>query len=65
MKVRIKKLGKLNKAAYGGQQPDGALDVVPSAWGGGDLKGARESIQVKKTLTSEPREKANLESIGS
>ena len=53
MKVRIKKLGNLNKAAYGGQQPDGALDVVPSAWGGGDLKGAREGIQVKKTLTYE------------
>jgi len=64
MKVRIKKLGKLNKVAYGGQQPDGALDVVPSAWGGGNLKGAREGIQVKKTLTSEPREKANLEAEG-
>ena len=64
MKVRIKKLGNLNKAAYGGQQPDGALDVVPSAWGGGDLKSAREGVQVKKTLTSEPREKANLEAEG-
>ena len=64
MRVRIKKLGNLNKAAYGGQQPDGALDIIPSAWGGGDLRGAQEGVQVQRTLTSEPREEANLEAEG-
>ena len=64
MKVRIKKLGKLKSAAYGGQQPDGALDVTPSAFGGSDMYSANEGMQVQKTLTSEPREEANLEAEG-
>ena len=65
MKVRIKKLGNLNKAAYGGQQPDGALDVVPSAFGGGDYRNtSTPEAKVGKTLTSVPREEANLEAEG-
>tara|TARA_R100000951_G_scaffold51096_2_gene43148 strand:+ start:10268 stop:12934 length:2667 start_codon:yes stop_codon:yes gene_type:complete len=63
MKVRIKKLGKLKQAAYGGQQPDGALDVTPTSFGG-SMASAQEGVQVQKTLTREPREEANLEAEG-
>ena len=65
MKVRIKSLGKLSKKAYGGQQPDGALDVTPAAWGGGDYKSmSTPKAKIGKTLTSVPRDKANLEAEG-
>ena len=65
MKVRIKSLGNLNKKAYGGQQPDGALDVTPAAWGGGDYKDmSTPKAKIGKTLTSVPRDKANLEAEG-
>ena len=63
MKVRIKKLGNLKQAAYGGQQPDGALDVTPTSFGG-SMASAQEGVQVQKTLTREPREDANLEAEG-
>jgi hypothetical protein len=65
MKVRIKSLGKLSKKAYGGQQPDGALDVTPAAWGGGDYKDmSTPKAKIGKTLTSVPRDEANLEAEG-
>lgn len=57
MRVRIKK-------AYGGQQSNGALDVTPAKWGGGDMETARKGREVQKSLTSVPREKANLEAEG-
>lgn len=57
MKVRIK---TLPKAAYGGQQSDGALDVTPTRLGGN----SSESRPVKKTLSSVPRRFANLEAEG-
>ena len=63
MKVRIKNLGKLRQAAYGGQQPDGALDVTPTSFGG-SMASAQEGVQVQKTLTRESREEANLEAEG-
>jgi len=63
MKVRIKNLGKLRQAAYGGQQSDGALDVTPTSFGG-SMASAQEGVQVQKTLTREPREEANLEAEG-
>ena len=63
MKVRIKKLGNLKQAAYGGQQPDGALDVTPTSFGG-SMASAQEGVQVQKTLTRESREEANLEAEG-
>lgn len=62
MRVKIK---KMPKAAYGGQQADGALDVVPTAWGGADAKDSKApNIKASKTLTSVPREEANLEAEG-
>ncbi len=62
MRVKIK---KMPNAAYGGQQPDGALDVTPSAWGGADVnKGNVAKSQVNKSLTSVPRSMANLEAEG-
>jgi len=61
MKVRIK---KTSKKAYGGQQSDGALDVTPAAWGGADMKSAKEGAEVQQSLTSVPRSKANLEAEG-
>jgi len=65
MKVKIKSLGNLNKKAYGGQQPDGALDVTPAAWGGGDYKDmSTPKAKIGKTLTSVPRDEANLEAEG-
>tara|TARA_R110001606_G_scaffold35124_2_gene102566 strand:- start:7681 stop:10359 length:2679 start_codon:yes stop_codon:yes gene_type:complete len=64
MKVRIKSLGGLNKKAYGGQQPDGALDVTPAAWGGGDMSSAKKGAEVKQSLTAVPRKEANLEAEG-
>lgn len=61
MKVRIK---KTSKKAYGGQQSDGALDVTPAAFGGADMKSAKEGREVQQSLTSVPRSKANLEAEG-
>jgi hypothetical protein len=62
MRVRIK---KMPSAAYGGQQPDGALDVTPSAWGGADVN--KDNIgksSINKSLTAVPRSMANLEAEG-
>mgnify|MGYP000262170520 CR=1 FL=1 len=62
MRVRIK---KMPNAAYGGQQPDGALDVTPSAWGGADVN--KDNIgksSINKSLTAVPRSMANLEAEG-
>ncbi len=61
MRVKIK---KIPNAAYGGQQPNGALDVTPSAWGGADVDSKGQKSNVKKTLTSVPRDEANLEAEG-
>ena len=58
MRVKIK---KIPNAAYGGQQPGGALDVTSSAWSSAESKGGTENLKVKKTLTAVPRDKANLE----
>ena len=60
MKVRIKKLGSLNKAAYGGQQSGGALNVVPNSFSGGGVP----EEKVTKTLSKVPRKDANLEAEG-
>ena len=62
MKIRIK---KLPKKAYGGQQSAGALDVTPNSWGGMSMYDkASQGKEVKKSLTSVPRSKANLEAEG-
>ena len=61
MRVKIK---KVPSAAYGGQQPGGALDVTPSAWGGADVDAKDQSLNVKKSLTRVPRGEANLEAEG-
>ena len=61
MRVKIK---KIPTAAYGGQQPNGALDVTPSAWGGADVDSKGQKLNVRKTLTSVPRKEANLEAEG-
>jgi hypothetical protein len=61
MRVKIK---KVPNAAYGGQQPNGALDVTPSAWGGADVDSKGQKLNVRKTLTSVPRSEANLEAEG-
>ena len=58
------KITKIPNAAYGGQQPDGALDVTPSAWGGADVDSKGQKLNVRKTLTSVPRKEANLEAEG-
>ena len=42
MRVKIK---KIPTAAYGGQQPNGALDVTPSAWGGADVDSKGQKFQ--------------------
>ena len=60
MRVRIK---KIPSAAYGGQQPDGALDVTPAAWGGASTVNEANN-KVKKTLSAVPRNQANLEAEG-
>ena len=62
MRVKVK---KMPNAAYGGQQPGGALDVTPSAWGGGDVnKDNLGKSRVNKSLTPIPRSLANLEAEG-
>lgn len=62
MRVRVK---KMPSAAYGGQQPDGALDVTPSAWGGADVnKDNVSKLSISKSLTAVPRSMANLEAEG-
>lgn len=63
MKVRIKKLGK---KAYGGQNSNLGLDINPTSFGGGDYsmsKGAK-GIEVRNTLTADPRDQSNLEAEG-
>ena len=63
MKVRIKKLGK---KAYGGQNSNLGLDINPTSFGGGDYsmsKGAK-GIEVRNTITADPRNQSNLEAEG-
>jgi hypothetical protein len=63
MRVRIKKLGK---KAYGGQNANGGLDLNTTAFGGADYSLARgkKGIEVKSTLTKDPRSQSNLEAEG-
>jgi len=68
MRVRITKVpskNKLEKAAYGGQTATGALNVNPTSYfGGGRDKSNLSQARTGKTLTSIPRDKANLEAEG-
>ena len=65
MKVRIKRLPNSPNFAYGGQQPGGALDVLPAAFGGNNYMGEAETgMEVKQSLTAVPRDEANLEAEG-
>ena len=68
MRVRITKVpskNKLEKAAYGGQTANGALNVNPTSYfGGGRDKSNLSQARTGKTLTSVPRDKANLEAEG-
>ena len=65
MKVRIKRLPNSPNFAYGGQQPGGALDVIPAAFGGNNyMSEAETGMEVKQSLTAVPRDEANLEAEG-
>ena len=60
MKVRIKKLPNSPNFAYGGQQPGGALDVIPAAFGGNNYRDEAETgMEVKQSLTAVSRDEAN------